>query len=36
MASGNRPLFYCPDYAEDVKSCIVSPPGVKRENRVTA
>lgn len=29
-------FFYCPDYAEDVKSCIVSSPDVKREHRVTA
>nr|DAJ74006.1 MAG TPA: hypothetical protein [Caudoviricetes sp.]DAQ80143.1 MAG TPA: hypothetical protein [Caudoviricetes sp.] len=27
---------FCPDYAEDVKSCIVSSPDVKREYRVMA
>nr|DAI14514.1 MAG TPA: hypothetical protein [Bacteriophage sp.] len=36
MTSGNRPLFCCPDYAEDFKSCIVSSPDVKREYRLMA
>nr|DAJ83883.1 MAG TPA: hypothetical protein [Caudoviricetes sp.] len=36
MTCRNRLLFCCPDYAEDFKSCIVSPPGVKREYRLMA
>nr|DAP25788.1 MAG TPA: hypothetical protein [Caudoviricetes sp.] len=36
MTSGNRPLFFLSRQSEDVKSCIVSSPDVKREYRVMA